>query len=97
MEMFGCGFYEFSHDLSSAWLGLEWASSGRTCARGGVAAAELRGAPHRGRPPRRSKQTIQDLIDEINVPDPALVADQLVMPRDGAMISGYLRALPRIL
>lgn len=36
------------------------------------------------------KQTIQDLLDEINVPNPALVADQLVMLRDGAMVSGYL-------
>ena len=36
------------------------------------------------------KQTIQDLLDEINVPDPARAADQLVMLRDGAMVSGYL-------
>jgi AcrR family transcriptional regulator len=36
------------------------------------------------------KQTIQDLLDEMNVPDPAGVADQLVMLRDGAMVSGYL-------
>ena len=36
------------------------------------------------------RQTIKDLLDEINVPDPALVADQLVMLRDGAMVSGYL-------
>jgi AcrR family transcriptional regulator len=36
------------------------------------------------------KQTIQDLLDEINVPDPAPAADQLVMLRDGAMVSGYL-------
>jgi hypothetical protein len=31
-----------------------------------------------------------ELLDEINVPDPARVADQLVMLRDGAMVSGYL-------
>ena len=36
------------------------------------------------------KQTIQGLLDEINIPDPARVADQLVMLRDGAMVSGYL-------
>ena len=36
------------------------------------------------------KQTTQDLLDEINVPDSARVADQLVMLRDGAMVSGYL-------
>jgi AcrR family transcriptional regulator len=36
------------------------------------------------------RQTIQDLLDEINVPDSALAADQLVMLRDGAMVSGYL-------
>jgi hypothetical protein len=36
------------------------------------------------------KQLIQDLLDEMNVPDPARVADQLVMLRDGAMVSGYL-------
>ena len=36
------------------------------------------------------KQTIQDLLDEISIPDSARVADQLVMLRDGAMISGYL-------
>jgi AcrR family transcriptional regulator len=36
------------------------------------------------------KQTIQDLLDEINVTDPAPAADQLVMLRDGAMVSGYL-------
>jgi AcrR family transcriptional regulator len=36
------------------------------------------------------RQTIQDLLDEINVPDSAQAADQLVMLRDGAMVSGYL-------
>jgi AcrR family transcriptional regulator len=36
------------------------------------------------------KQAIADLLDEINIPDSAQVADQLVMLRDGAMISGYL-------
>src|ERR1700761_3316084 len=36
------------------------------------------------------KQAIQDLLAEGDVPDPALVADQVVMLRDGAMVSGYL-------
>ena len=36
------------------------------------------------------KQTIQDLLDEIDVPNSARVADELVMLRDGAMVSGYL-------
>jgi AcrR family transcriptional regulator len=36
------------------------------------------------------KQAIQELLDEINVPDSARAADQLVMLRDGAMVSGYL-------
>jgi AcrR family transcriptional regulator len=36
------------------------------------------------------KQAIQDLLDEISVPGSARVADQLVMLRDGAMVSGYL-------
>lgn len=36
------------------------------------------------------KQAIQDLLDEIDVPDSARVADELVMLRDGAMVSGYL-------
>jgi AcrR family transcriptional regulator len=36
------------------------------------------------------RHTVQDLLDEINVPDSARVADQLVMLRDGAMVSGYL-------
>ncbi len=36
------------------------------------------------------RQTITDLLDEINVPDSAQVTDQLVMLRDGAMVSGYL-------
>jgi AcrR family transcriptional regulator len=36
------------------------------------------------------KQTIADLLDEIDVPGSARVADQLVMLRDGAMVSGYL-------
>jgi hypothetical protein len=35
-------------------------------------------------------QAIQDLLDEIGVPDSPQVADQLVMLRDGAMVSGYL-------
>jgi len=36
------------------------------------------------------RQTIQELLEEINVQNPARVADQLVMLRDGAMVSGYL-------
>ncbi|HUX69468.1 MAG TPA: TetR family transcriptional regulator, partial [Cellulomonadaceae bacterium] len=36
------------------------------------------------------RQAIQDLLDEIAIPDSALVADELVMLRDGAMVSGYL-------
>jgi AcrR family transcriptional regulator len=36
------------------------------------------------------RQVIADLLDEINVPDSARVADELVMLRDGAMVSGYL-------
>jgi AcrR family transcriptional regulator len=36
------------------------------------------------------KQAIEDLLDEINVPNSAQAADQLVMLRDGAMVSGYL-------
>jgi AcrR family transcriptional regulator len=36
------------------------------------------------------KQTIQGLLEEINVAGAANVADQLVMLRDGAMVSGYL-------
>ena len=36
------------------------------------------------------RQTIQDLLDEIEVPNSAQVADQLVMLRDGAVVSGYL-------
>jgi AcrR family transcriptional regulator len=36
------------------------------------------------------RQTIKDLLDEIEVPDSARVADELVMLRDGAMVSGYL-------
>jgi AcrR family transcriptional regulator len=36
------------------------------------------------------KLAIQDLLEEIEVPDPARVADELVMLRDGAMVSGYL-------
>ena len=36
------------------------------------------------------RQAIQDLLDEIQIPDSALVADELVMLRDGAMVSGYL-------
>lgn len=36
------------------------------------------------------KQTIQDLLEEISIPDSARIADQLVMLRDGAMVSGYL-------
>jgi AcrR family transcriptional regulator len=36
------------------------------------------------------RQTIQDLLDELEVPDSGRVADEWVMLRDGAMISGYL-------
>lgn len=36
------------------------------------------------------RQAMQDLLDEISVPNSAQVADQLVMLRDGAMVSGYL-------
>jgi AcrR family transcriptional regulator len=36
------------------------------------------------------KQTIQDLLDEMNIADSARIADELVMLRDGAMVSGYL-------
>jgi AcrR family transcriptional regulator len=36
------------------------------------------------------RQTIQDLLAELDVPDSAAAADQLVMLRDGAMVSGYL-------
>lgn len=36
------------------------------------------------------KGAIQELLDELGVPDSSLVADQLVMLRDGAMVSGYL-------
>jgi AcrR family transcriptional regulator len=36
------------------------------------------------------RQTIQDLLEEIHIPDSARTADQLVMLRDGAMVSGYL-------
>jgi AcrR family transcriptional regulator len=36
------------------------------------------------------RQVIADLLDEINVPDSARAADELVMLRDGAMVSGYL-------
>jgi hypothetical protein len=32
----------------------------------------------------------EDLLDEINIPDSARVADEPVMLRDGAMVSGYL-------
>ena len=35
-------------------------------------------------------QTIQDLLDEMDIPDSARVADQLMMLRDGAMVGGYL-------
>ena len=41
------------------------------------------------------KQAIQELLDEIDVPNSATVADELVMLRDGAMVSGYLSD-PRI-
>jgi AcrR family transcriptional regulator len=34
--------------------------------------------------------TIQELLEEIDVDDPGHVADELVMLRDGAMVSGYL-------
>src|ERR1700689_3677248 len=36
------------------------------------------------------RQLVQDLLDEMGVPHSARVADQLVMLRDGAMVSGYL-------
>ena len=36
------------------------------------------------------RQAIQDLLDEMHVQGSAGVADQLVMLRDGAMVSGYL-------
>jgi AcrR family transcriptional regulator len=36
------------------------------------------------------KQAIKELLDELEVPDSARVADELVMLRDGAMVSGYL-------
>jgi AcrR family transcriptional regulator len=36
------------------------------------------------------RQALQDLLDETNVRDSPRVADQLVMLRDGAMVSGYL-------
>jgi AcrR family transcriptional regulator len=36
------------------------------------------------------RQAIVDLLDEIGVPDSARAADELVMLRDGAMVSGYL-------
>jgi len=41
------------------------------------------------------KHTIEELLEEIDVPDAAEVADELVMLRDGAMVSGYLSD-PRI-
>jgi AcrR family transcriptional regulator len=41
------------------------------------------------------KQTIRELLDEIEVPDSSRVADELVMLRDGAMVAGYLSD-PRI-
>ena len=36
------------------------------------------------------RQVVQDLLEEMGVPEAARVADQLVMLRDGAMVSGYL-------
>jgi AcrR family transcriptional regulator len=36
------------------------------------------------------KQTLEELLEQIDVPNAAHVADQLVMLRDGAMVSGYL-------
>jgi AcrR family transcriptional regulator len=36
------------------------------------------------------RQLVKDLLDEMGVPGSARVADQLVMLRDGAMVSGYL-------
>jgi len=36
------------------------------------------------------RQATQDLLDEIGVADSARVANELVMLRDGAMVSGYL-------
>lgn len=41
------------------------------------------------------KRTIEELLNEIDVPDASRVADELVMLRDGAMVSGYLSE-PRI-
>jgi AcrR family transcriptional regulator len=41
------------------------------------------------------KHAIEELLDEINVPNGGEVADELVMLRDGAMVSGYLSD-PRI-
>lgn len=36
------------------------------------------------------RQAIKDLLDEMDVPASARVADELVMLRDGAMVNGYL-------
>ena len=41
------------------------------------------------------KRTIEEMLNEIDVPDASRVADELVMLRDGAMVSGYLSE-PRI-
>lgn len=36
------------------------------------------------------RQVIQEMLEELEVPQAARVADELVMLRDGAMVSGYL-------
>ena len=36
------------------------------------------------------RNTLQELLEEIDIEDPGHVADELVMLRDGAMVSGYL-------
>jgi AcrR family transcriptional regulator len=36
------------------------------------------------------KETIKEMLDEMGVPVSSRIADQLVMLRDGAMVSGYL-------
>ena len=41
------------------------------------------------------KHTIEELLEEINISNGGEVADELVMLRDGAMVSGYLSD-PRI-
>lgn len=63
------------------------------------AAAELPEDDHPGRAvigEHRAWLTSQiaELIDQLRVADPALKADQLMMLRDGAMVSGYLGRAP---